>query len=73
MGTAVNYQGLDENQLTKTSQPDNIKNFEMPISAGEKAKKYNEKNKLTDAEFLVKIAETVVPRSAMLLDIQGDF
>ena len=57
MGTAVNYQGLDENQFAKTSQPDNIKNFKMPLSAGERAKKYREKKKLTDPEFLVKESE----------------
>ena len=29
----------------------------MPLSAGERAKKYREKNKLTDPEFLIKESE----------------
>ena len=32
----------------------------MPLSFGEKAKKYNEKKKITDPEFLVKEVERTV-------------
>ena len=41
----------------------------MPLLSGERTKKYREKKKLTDLEFLVKEAETGVPRSVMLLNI----